>query len=294
MVVATSDAPPLVRLRAAHVATAIAEYFRDQGADVLLVMDSVTRLAMAQREIGLAAGEPPSQKGYTPSVFSLLARLIERAGHYANGSITAFYTVLMEGDDELDPLVDAARSMLDGHIMLDRGLANQNHFPAISVLRSLSRLMPAVATREHLTKVGRLRQLLSCYAANEDLIRVGAYQGGTDPLLDEARRELDARDSAFLLELVYGVLRNRSLLDWTLDRFSAKPVSKTDAWTRNILRLGAYELSLGSDIPVAVAINEAVELGKRFGSEESGAFINGILDRISDIVRRKTTAEGSA
>jgi flagellum-specific ATP synthase len=192
VVVSTSDQSPLLRIRAALAATTVAEYFCSLGKHVLLVVDSLTRFAMAQREIGLAAGEPPTAKGYTPSVFSLLARLIERAGYYGNGSITAFYTVLMEGDDEQDPLVDAARSMLDGHIMLDRGLANQNHFPAISVLRSLSRLMPAVATREHMTKVGRLRQLLSCYAANEDLIRVGAYQGGTDPLLDEAIRTMPA------------------------------------------------------------------------------------------------------
>jgi flagellum-specific ATP synthase len=186
VVVSTSDQSPLLRIRAALAATTVAEYFCSTGKHVLLVVDSLTRFAMAQREIGLAAGEPPTAKGYTPSVFSLLARLIERAGYYQTGSITAFYTVLMEGDDEQDPLVDAARSMLDGHIMLDRALANQNHFPSISVLRSLSRLMPAVAGREHLAKVQRLRQLLSCYAANEDLVRVGAYQRGADPLLDQA------------------------------------------------------------------------------------------------------------
>jgi flagellum-specific ATP synthase len=186
VVVSTSDQSPLLRVRAALAATTVAEYFCSLGKHVLLVIDSLTRFAMAQREIGLAAGEPPTAKGYTPSVFSLLARLIERAGNYEKGSITAFYTVLMEGDDEQDPLVDAARSMLDGHILLDRALANQNHFPAISVLRSLSRLMPAVAGREHLAKVQRLRQLLACYAANEDLIRVGAYQRGADPLLDQA------------------------------------------------------------------------------------------------------------
>jgi flagellum-specific ATP synthase len=195
VVVSTSDQSPLLRIRAALAATTVAEYFCSLGKHVLLVVDSLTRFAMAQREIGLAAGEPPTAKGYTPSVFSLLARLIERAGYYQNGSITAFYSVLMEGDDEQDPLVDAARSMLDGHIMLDRSLANRNHFPSISVLRSLSRLMPAVASREHIAKVQRLRQLLSCYAANEDLIRVGAYQRGADPLLDQAIATMPVLDA---------------------------------------------------------------------------------------------------
>lgn len=195
VIVSTSDQSPLLRVRAALAATTVAEYFCSLGKNVLLVVDSLTRFAMAQREIGLAAGEPPTAKGYTPSVFSLLARLIERAGYYETGSITAFYTVLMEGDDEMDPLVDAARSMLDGHIVLDRALANQNHFPAISVLRSLSRLMPSVAGRDHLAKVQKLRMLLSSYAANEDLIRVGAYQRGADPLLDEAIASKPALDA---------------------------------------------------------------------------------------------------
>jgi flagellum-specific ATP synthase len=186
VIVSTSDQSPLLRIRAAFAATATAEYFCAQGKDVLLVVDSLTRMAMAQREIGLAAGEPPTAKGYTPSVFTMLARLIERAGKFAVGSITGFYTVLMEGDDHQDPLVDAARALLDGHIMLDRKLAAKNHYPPIAVLDSISRLMPSVVTSEHLQKAGALRQLLASYAAAEDLIRIGAYQKGSDPELDRA------------------------------------------------------------------------------------------------------------
>jgi len=140
---------------------------------------------MAQREIGLAAGEPPTAKGYTPSVLSMLARLAERAGRFSNGSITAFYTVLMEGDDQQDPIVDTARSLLDGHIVLDRNLALRNHYPPIAILESLSRLMPNVCTREHIEKAGALRMMISAYSRAEDLIRIGAYQKGTDPLLDK-------------------------------------------------------------------------------------------------------------
>ncbi|HWR36677.1 MAG TPA: FliI/YscN family ATPase [Clostridia bacterium] len=186
VVVSTSDQSPLLRIRAALTATTIAEYFSGTGRNVLLVVDSLTRFAMAQREIGLAAGEPPTAKGYTPSVFSLLARVVERAGRFQRGSITAFYTVLMEGDDQQDPLVDTVRSLLDGHIVLDRRLAAQNHYPPISILDSLSRLMPAVASREHLTKTGALRSLLALYSRSEDLIRVGAYQRGSDRELDKA------------------------------------------------------------------------------------------------------------
>ena len=186
VVVSTSDQSPLLRIRAAQSATAIAEHFCSQGKQVLLVVDSLTRLAMAQREIGLAAGEPPTAKGYTPSVFSLLARLIERAGNFQGGSITAFYTVLMEGDDEQDPLVDGARALLDGHIMLDRKLAARGHYPPIAILDSVSRLMPAVSSREHLEKAQRVRQLLAAHKASEDLIRIGAYQSGTDEILDRA------------------------------------------------------------------------------------------------------------
>jgi flagellum-specific ATP synthase len=186
VVVSTSDQSPLLRIRAALAASTIAEYFSSLGKQVLLVVDSLTRVAMAQREIGLAAGEPPTAKGYTPSVFTLLARLIERAGRFATGSITGFYTVLMEGDDQQDPLVDAVRALLDGHIVLDRRLAAQNHYPAISVLDSLSRLMPAVAATEHLEKAHRVRRLMAAYAGSEDLIRVGAYQKGLDLVLDQA------------------------------------------------------------------------------------------------------------
>ena len=186
VVVSTSDQSPLLRIRAALAATSIAEYFCHSGRDVLLVVDSLTRFAMAQREIGLAAGEPPTAKAYTPSVFSMLARLVERAGRFAAGSITAFYTVLMEGDDQQDPLVDALRSLVDGHIVLDRRLAMQNHYPPISILDSLSRLMPSVTSREHLARSHQLRALLSAYAKSEDLIRIGAYSKGTDPLLDGA------------------------------------------------------------------------------------------------------------
>lgn len=190
VVVSTSDQSPLLRLRGALAATAIAEHFAAQGKNVLLFLDSLTRLAMAQREIGLAAGEPPTSKGYTPSAFNLMARLIERAGKFQRGSITGFYTVLMEGDDQQDPIVDGARALLDGHILLDRRLATQNHYPAIAILDSISRLMPAFCTREHVRKAAALRKLLAAYRAAEDLVRIGAYQSGNDPELDAALKIL--------------------------------------------------------------------------------------------------------
>ena len=186
VVVSTSDQSPLLRLRAALTATAIAEHFAAAGNNVLLVVDSLTRFAMAQREIGLAAGEPPTAKGYTPSVLNKLARLVERAGNFERGSITAFYTVLMEGDDQQDPVADTVRSLLDGHIILDRALALRNHYPPISVLDSLSRLMSSIAEPAHLEKAKALRILLAAYARSEDLIRIGAYQRGADPVLDRA------------------------------------------------------------------------------------------------------------
>jgi flagellum-specific ATP synthase len=192
IVVSTSDQSPLLRIRAALAATTVAEYFSAQGKQVLLVVDSLTRFAMAQREIGLAAGEPPTAKGYTPSVFTLLARLIERAGNFGTGSITAFYTVLMEGDDQQDPLVDAVRALLDGHILLDRKLNARGHYPPISILDSLSRLMGAVSAPAHLQKARRLRELLAAYAASEDLVRIGAYQKGADATLDQALAALPA------------------------------------------------------------------------------------------------------
>jgi flagellum-specific ATP synthase len=186
VVVSTSDQSPLLRLRAALSATAIAEYFAATGKNVLLVVDSLTRFAMAQREIGLSAGEPPTAKGYTPSVLNMLARLVERAGCFQSGSITAFYTVLMEGDDQQDPVADTVRSLLDGHIILDRNLAMRNHYPPIAILDSLSRLMPAIASEPHMKKAKALRLLLSAYQRSEDLIRIGAYQKGADPVLDRA------------------------------------------------------------------------------------------------------------
>ena len=186
VVVSTSDQSPLLRIRAALAATAVAEYFCAKGKNVLLVVDSLTRLAMAQREISLAAGEPPTARGYTPSVFTMLARLIERAGKFSRGSITAFYTVLMEGDDQQDPLIDGARALLDGHIMLDRRLAAQNHYPPIAILDSISRLMPMVSSSAHMERAQNLRRLLAAYSASEDLIRIGAYQKGSDPELEKA------------------------------------------------------------------------------------------------------------
>lgn len=191
VVVATSDRAAPVRVRAAFTATAIAEYFRDQGSDVLLVMDSVTRVAMAQREIGLAAGEPPSQKGYTPSVFQMLPKIFERAGSFPRGSITGIYTVLVEGDDLQDPIADSVRAILDGHIILSRDLAAANHYPPIDVLGSVSRLADAVAGTEHLESAGRLRDALAAYRATEDLIQLGAYAAGSNPKVDAAIKNRD-------------------------------------------------------------------------------------------------------
>ncbi|HET6975116.1 MAG TPA: FliI/YscN family ATPase [Pyrinomonadaceae bacterium] len=192
VVCSTSDDSPLVRIRAALAATAIAEYFKDGGARVLLIMDSVTRFAMAQREIGIAAGEPPSSKGYTPSVFALLPRLLERAGNFSNGgSITGFYTVLVEGDDMNEPISDAVRSILDGHIVLSRALAARHHYPCIDVLHSASRLFSEVTDNEHRQAAGRLRELLAAYNGAEDLIKIGAYQKGSSPVVDEAIKNHD-------------------------------------------------------------------------------------------------------
>jgi flagellum-specific ATP synthase len=183
---ATSDESPLLRMRAAMAATAVAESFAAQGKHVLLVLDSLTRYAMAAREVGLAAGEPPASKGYTPSVFTKLAKLVERAGNFTTGSITAFYTVLMEGDDQQDPIVDSVRSLLDGHIVLSRSLASAGWYPPVDVLDSLSRLMPAVTTPQHRHQAAIARRLLSAHRKSEDLIRIGAYKPGTDPELDQA------------------------------------------------------------------------------------------------------------
>jgi flagellum-specific ATP synthase len=186
LVAATSDRPAPVRVRAAFLALAIAEFFRDRRKHVLLTMDSVTRLAMAQREIGLAAGEPPAQKGYPPSVFHLLPRLFERAGNFSCGSITGFFSVLVEGDDMNEPIADAARGLLDGHIVLSRELASANHYPAIDVLESLSRLANAVTASEHRRFAGRVRDCMSAYRRSEDLINLGAYVSGSNPKVDAA------------------------------------------------------------------------------------------------------------
>jgi flagellum-specific ATP synthase len=192
VVVSTSDQSPLLRMRAALTSATLAEYFAAQGKHVLLVLDSLTRFAMAAREIGLAAGEPPTAKGYTPSVFTHLARFVERAGSFQTGSITAFYTVLMEGDDQQDPIVDSVRSLLDGHIVLSRALATEGWYPPIAVLDSISRLMPAVAGAAHREQAALLRKLLAIYARSEDLVRIGAYKAGADPELDRALRAHDA------------------------------------------------------------------------------------------------------
>lgn len=187
VIVATSDQSPLIRSKAAYTASTIAEFFRDQGNDVLLMMDSITRFAMAQREIGLGAGEPPGQKGYTPSIFSKLPQILERAGKVASGgSITGFYTVLVEGDDMDEPIADAIRAIADGHIILSRDLASRNQFPAIDILQSISRVMNSVVTREHRIVASHLRDLLAAYRTNEDLINVGAYARGSNAKIDKA------------------------------------------------------------------------------------------------------------
>ncbi|MCX5726292.1 MAG: FliI/YscN family ATPase, partial [Candidatus Saganbacteria bacterium] len=191
VVVATSDQPPLIRLKAAFVATAIAEYFRDKGLRVILMMDSVTRFAMAQREVGLAAGEPPTTRGYTPSVFALLPRLMERSGTSLKGTITAFYTILVEGDDFNEPIADHSRSILDGHIILSREIAAKNHYPAIDVPHSVSRLMTNLVTDEHRDAGAKLREVLARYSEAEDLINIGAYVKGSNPKIDYAISKID-------------------------------------------------------------------------------------------------------
>jgi type III secretion protein N (ATPase) len=191
-VISTSDRPSMERLKAAYVATAVAEYFRDEGKKVLLLMDSVTRFARALREIGLAAGEPPTRRGFPPSVFATLPRLMERAGCSAKGSITALYTVLVEGDDMTEPIADETRSILDGHIVLSRKLGSANHYPAIDILASVSRLMTAISGPDHLRTAGRVRQLMAKYQEVELLVRIGEYKSGNDPVADEAIKKLDA------------------------------------------------------------------------------------------------------
>ena len=198
VVVATSDTHPLIRMRAAYTATAIAEYFRDQGKDVLLMVDSLTRFAMAQREVGLSVGEPPTTRGYTPSVFSLLPKLLERSGPLeGSGSITGLYTILVEGDDFNEPVSDTARSILDGHIMLTRDLASKGHFPAIDVMKSISRVMTDIVDRETVETARLVLQILSVYRKAEDLINIGAYVSGSNPEIDYAISMI-GRINAFL------------------------------------------------------------------------------------------------
>ena len=192
VVVATSDKPALERNKAAKTATAIAEYFRDNGKDVLLMMDSLTRFSMAQREIGLASGEPPVTRGYPPSVYSEMPKLLERAGRDSHGSITGLYTVLVDGDDFNEPITDTARSILDGHIMLSRKLGHKNHYPAIDILQSISRCMSQIATKNHKAAAGKLKNVLATYNEAEDLINIGAYKNGTNPNIDNAIAKIDA------------------------------------------------------------------------------------------------------
>jgi FliI/YscN family ATPase len=201
VVVATSEQPALVKIKAALVATTIAEYFREQGNNVLLMMDSLTRVAMALREVGLATGEPPAMRGYTPSMFAFMPRLVERAGMSANGSITGLYTVLVEGDDMNEPVADTVRGLLDGHIVLSRELADQNHFPAIDVPASISRVMNLLVTPEHRQQAGQVRDWIATYRKSEDLINIGAYVPGSNPRLDKAV-QMKPQIDAFLRQAV--------------------------------------------------------------------------------------------
>ena len=201
VVVATSDQPAMLRMKCPLVATTIAEYFKDQGKDVLLMMDSLTRFAMAQREIGLAIGEPPVARGYTPSIYAEFPKLLERSGKFEKGSITGIYTVLVEGDDTNEPVADTVRGILDGHIVLSRKLANENHFPAIDINASISRLMVNIVSEQHRQVASRLRDILSIYEKNEDLIAIGAYKSGSNPKLDFAISKID-KVNEFLMQQI--------------------------------------------------------------------------------------------
>jgi flagellum-specific ATP synthase len=212
VIVATSDQPALIRLKAAQLATSVAEFFRDQGKDVLLMMDSLTRFAMAQREIGLALGEPPVTRGYTPSVFSVMPKLLERSGTSQKGSITGLYTVLVDGDDMNEPVTDTARGILDGHIVLSRSLANRNHYPAIDVLSSISRVMPNIINDEHKKYANELKSILSIYKESEDLINIGAYVKGSSSNIDRSIDKIDAINS-FLKQEVGEKVELQEVLD---------------------------------------------------------------------------------
>jgi flagellum-specific ATP synthase len=220
VVVATSEQPALMKIKAAMVATTIAEYFRSQGKDVLLMLDSLTRVAMALREVGLSVGEPPTSRGYTPSVFAFLPKLLERTGTSGEGSITGLYSVLVEGDDFNEPISDAVRGLLDGHIALSRDLAYQNHYPAVDVLGSVSRLMLHISPPEHLESVGKLRDLLATYKRSEDIISIGAYVRGTNPKLDQAI-QLKDRIDGFLKQGVNDRISYEEMLE-SLIQLSSK------------------------------------------------------------------------
>lgn len=223
VVCATSDMPPLVRLKGASVATTIAEYFRDQGKKVVLMMDSVTRVAMAQREIGLATGEPPTTKGYTPSVFTTLPKLLERSGMSDKGSITAFYTVLVEGDDMNEPIADSVRGILDGHIILSRKIAAENHYPAIDIQNSISRLMKDITTDKHYLTAGKIKENMSVYAESKDLIDVGAYRKGSNPAVDRAV-QLNLPIKNFLKQKVDERIGFEDIVESLDDLFKVQPL----------------------------------------------------------------------
>lgn len=213
LVVATSDQSPMQRMKSALVATTIAEYFKDQGKDVLLMMDSLTRFAMAQREIGLATGEPPIARGYTPSIYSMMPKLLERTGNFEQGSITGIYTVLVEGDDVNEPIADTVRGIIDGHIVLSRKIAMRNHYPAIDVLGSVSRLMNDIACREQLDAAGKMRNLMSIYDSNYDLVSIGAYKSGTNKALDQALERID-HIHEFLVQKVDDQVAYQQSVEW--------------------------------------------------------------------------------
>ena len=219
VVVATSDKPALIRKKAAQTATAIAEYFRDQGKDVLLMMDSLTRFSMAQREIGLASGEPPVSRGYPPSVYAQMPKLLERAGNSDRGSITGLYTVLVDGDDFNEPITDTARGILDRHIVLSRQMAQKNHYPAIDILQSISRVMSSIITKEHKVAAGKMKQVLATYQEAEDLINIGAYKAGSNPDIDFAIDKIRAVN-AFLQQQTDEKFTFEESLQQMLDIFS--------------------------------------------------------------------------
>jgi flagellum-specific ATP synthase len=239
IVVSPSDAPPLSRIRGAYVATAAAEYFRDRGMNVMLLFDSVTRLAWAQREIGLAAGEPPATRGYPPSVFNLMPKLLERCGASDRGTITGFYTVLVEGDDMNEPVADTVRGILDGHILLSRRLARAYHYPAIDVLGSVSRLSGEVSGPVTGRAAGHIRRLMSAYAEAEDLINVGAYKGGTNPVIDEAIAKREALEQF----LIQGIEEKSSLVETlqVMGELAKLPIPEEE------MRASSRKLSPGED-----------------------------------------------